>query len=52
MEKRKAEGCDEDRRPTFLAYSSKQKAKTLVANVAQEQGLSGFQAYACAWRCH
>ena len=33
------EGCDEDRRPKFLAYSSKQKAKTLVANIAQEQGL-------------
>ena len=48
MERRQAEGCDEDLGPKFLAYSSKRKDKTLVANIAQEQGFCGFQAYACA----
>lgn len=36
MEKRKAEGCDEDQRLKFLEYSSKQKAKLPVANITQE----------------
>ena len=45
MEKRKAEGCDEDRGPKFLAYSSKQKAKNTsreYSSRARPQWLSGL----------